>query len=247
MTGTPPVLPYRIVQLYNKFAQLGGANGMTRAQLQELAEVRHNPLRDRIAACFACDAAGVVSYRAFLETITAFLPDADRDRKIQMAFKLYDVDGDGKVGKADLRHILSATCTFAFPEVEPAVAKGDTGKTTTAGDDKAGAEPAAGAAAPEGKQPQPPQQVEGGAAAGAAGDTAAQAPTAPSQVVVVPADGAAPASPQQDKRGLEVIDKVIGIVMSESSSDGDREYLSLEDFKKVLEHTDFMTLLVIDF
>jgi len=47
-----------------------------------------------------------VSFKDFVKATNPFSTRARTDDKLKLAFKIYDVDNDGKIGRSDLTHIL---------------------------------------------------------------------------------------------------------------------------------------------
>ncbi|KAK3718779.1 hypothetical protein QZH41_014055 [Actinostola sp. cb2023] len=90
--------PKQITRLYSRFLNLDKSNQGTisREDFLRIPELAINPLGDRIVD-------------AFFMNLTA--PDTpnllnSRDEKLKFTFRIYDIDGDGKISKTDLLSIL---------------------------------------------------------------------------------------------------------------------------------------------
>ncbi|KAF7993072.1 hypothetical protein HCN44_005853 [Aphidius gifuensis] len=77
--------------------------------LEKIPELKENPFRERIYAVFCRQNNHQenlrdegICFEEFLEMMSVFSEQAPRDLKVFYAFKIYDFDGDGVVGIADL-------------------------------------------------------------------------------------------------------------------------------------------------
>ncbi|KAI8900411.1 hypothetical protein BC833DRAFT_276272 [Globomyces pollinis-pini] len=74
---------------------------LTLKDLQTLPELAVNPLANRITTVFLNDRQ-YLTFRDFVIALSPFSKTAKRDIKLEFAFKVYDVDQDGKISYDDL-------------------------------------------------------------------------------------------------------------------------------------------------
>jgi calcium and integrin-binding protein 1 len=74
---------------------------LTKLQFADMPELRFNPFRKRIAEVFARDD-HKIGFDEYLEFLSVFSEEATADIKRLYAFRIYDHDEDGHLGKADL-------------------------------------------------------------------------------------------------------------------------------------------------
>lgn len=124
--------PAQVEKIYQRFRALsGGRLTVTRTDMLRIPALATNPLADRIlhvldlpkprrdpkaAAGAAADAAEKrLTFREFLKATSVFGPQASRGDKMEFAFRVYDLDGDGYVGVQDIRSTLR---TMALTEAQ---------------------------------------------------------------------------------------------------------------------------------
>jgi serine/threonine-protein phosphatase 2B regulatory subunit len=92
-----------IKRLYNRFQKLDrNQSGTLEAdELMMIPELAMNPLVPRIVAVFDS-----VNFRQFVNHLGVFGPNGAVEDKIEFAFRIYDVDGDGFVSEDDLEAVL---------------------------------------------------------------------------------------------------------------------------------------------
>ena len=121
----------QLQRLWKRFNLLDrtGDGKITREEFRLLPELAGNPLADRILDCLepteAEDAdrqdilehSGEVDFRMFVRTLDIFCSATAPRRKLEMLFKMYDFDSDGKLSHGDLRtafqRVLGASVTSA--------------------------------------------------------------------------------------------------------------------------------------
>uniref|UniRef100_UPI00358E3B73 calcium and integrin-binding family member 3-like n=1 Tax=Myxine glutinosa TaxID=7769 RepID=UPI00358E3B73 len=74
--------------------------------VRSMPELKENPFRQRIVEVFSTDGQGNMSFNNFLDMFSVFSEAAPRELKMQYAFKIYDFDGDGTIGREDLEKTL---------------------------------------------------------------------------------------------------------------------------------------------
>ena len=97
-----------ILLLYKKFIALDvNKNGyLDPHEIQQLEGLEENPLVPRIISIFDTDKNGSIDFVEFLTALSRFNPKESIENKLQIMFKIYDVDGDGFISNEDLYEIL---------------------------------------------------------------------------------------------------------------------------------------------
>ncbi|KAJ3159644.1 Calcineurin subunit B type 2 [Geranomyces michiganensis] len=98
----------QIKTLYSRFKHLDKDNSgsISVEEMTAIPELAMNPLANRVVAVFDADGRNEVNFRQFVEALSVFSKSAKRDQKLNFAFKVYDVNGDGVIDGSDLFHIL---------------------------------------------------------------------------------------------------------------------------------------------
>lgn len=118
-----------IIQLYRRFKKLDRTrSGVLRKQdFQLIPELGLNPMAPRILSLFqtsegedALTVSGGVTFDVFVKALSQFHEASEPGVKLRALFSAYDVDGDGVVGEADLRHMLKC---YTGPHLSDAVAR----------------------------------------------------------------------------------------------------------------------------
>eukprot|EP00049_Salpingoeca_infusionum_P003437 m.66595 g.66595 ORF g.66595 m.66595 type:complete len:192 (+) comp12126_c1_seq1:262-837(+) len=74
-----------------------------------MPELIHNPFAHDICKVFSSDGEGL-TFLEFLDMVSSFSPRASRERKLLVAFNVYDKDRDGFIGISDIDAILHKIC-----------------------------------------------------------------------------------------------------------------------------------------
>ncbi|CAH3040579.1 unnamed protein product [Porites lobata] len=114
--------PNQIRRLYCRFSSLDKATKgtLSRRDFMSIPELAINPIGDRIIDAFFMNEDSqerdeeTCNFRQFVRTLAHFRPiDSatenplnSREKKMQFAFKIYDLDNDGKISKDDLMQVL---------------------------------------------------------------------------------------------------------------------------------------------
>ncbi|ETW00290.1 hypothetical protein, variant 1 [Aphanomyces invadans] len=85
---------------------------MTQEQFFAIPGVAVNPLRNRLFELFELSPTHTVSFQDFATLMAVFTYHSSRDNKLRMSFKLQDMDGDGKISKADLVSYMKLVVNF---------------------------------------------------------------------------------------------------------------------------------------
>ncbi|KAI8907931.1 hypothetical protein EDD86DRAFT_254987 [Gorgonomyces haynaldii] len=97
-----------IEKLYKRFQTLDKQNTgtITVEQLMALPELAVNPLAHRLVKVFQLHKRQEINFVQFLQMLSPFSSNAPRIQKLEFAFKIYDVDGDGLIDYDDLFEIV---------------------------------------------------------------------------------------------------------------------------------------------
>ncbi len=80
------------------------------AKAAALSEAHFGSAKDVIASTLqrqeSAAGSGDLSFRDFVRVLAPFAPKAPADTKYRFAFNIYDFDGDGKLGKGDLKQLM---------------------------------------------------------------------------------------------------------------------------------------------
>ncbi len=104
-----------IRRLYARFRKLDTkkTGGITRAELLKIPELSMNPLAQRVISLFrpprgeepSRDGSNI-NFRDFLRMLSVFSERATREEKERLAFRVYDINGDGFITDNELFEVL---------------------------------------------------------------------------------------------------------------------------------------------
>uniref|UniRef100_UPI00358E67E9 calcium and integrin-binding protein 1 n=1 Tax=Myxine glutinosa TaxID=7769 RepID=UPI00358E67E9 len=75
--------------------------------LCEIPELKANPFRSRVCLVFSSDESQGLSFEDFLDMLSALSDSASVEVKAHYAFRVFDFDGDGTLGKNDLKCLVN--------------------------------------------------------------------------------------------------------------------------------------------
>jgi Ca2+-binding EF-hand superfamily protein len=182
-------------------------------KFKHIPALQFNPLRRRVIACCRAveDEKKNINFADFVNMMSILNPEGKIDVKLKFAFRLYDYDRDGKIGFEDLKKYLSAVTEFQSA-VESEAVKAET--------------PKAGSS----KHPSKTDETKGAKTS----DTGANKNGSKQESLL---DEIYELHPD------EILDKVVRKTMIELAGDEDidptEHFIKLEDFAKVLLHSDF--------
>lgn len=116
--------PKEIKSLYRRFRRLDIKSRGTISvdDLTMIPEVHMSPLGLRVCSMFSRDAEGRINFRSFARGLSVLGSRAPVATRSEALFKIYDVDGDGRISEEDIRVVLrmatgSALSAAALNEV----------------------------------------------------------------------------------------------------------------------------------
>eukprot|EP00052_Salpingoeca_macrocollata_P033722 m.9363 g.9363 ORF g.9363 m.9363 type:complete len:176 (-) comp5491_c0_seq1:25-552(-) len=97
-----------IRRLGKRFRKLDtdGSGKLSISEFMSLPELQQNPLVERVIAIFDTDGDGEIDFEEFIKGISLFSVRGDRTKKLEFAFKIYDVDKDGFISNGELFTVL---------------------------------------------------------------------------------------------------------------------------------------------
>ncbi|EPZ31837.1 EF-hand [Rozella allomycis CSF55] len=109
-----------IIKLHRLFVDLTGGNkALSKLEFVHLPMLIHNPFKERIHNIFCTDEQNqTINFDDFLDFLSSFSPEASKDVKAFTAFKIFDYDDDGYIGRDDIRQVLRSTVSNELVEGE---------------------------------------------------------------------------------------------------------------------------------
>lgn len=98
----------QILRLHKRFVKIdvGKRGTLSQAELSGIPGLASNPLVQRIVAIMDGNQDGRVTFSEVARTLAILSPQTPKEAKLRFTFKMYDVDGDGRVSNKDLFEIL---------------------------------------------------------------------------------------------------------------------------------------------
>lgn len=105
--------PPEIKALYFHFSNLSsddkGELLINRSEFQAALGMKNSTFVDRLFAVFDENGDGAINFAEFLTILSVLSTKASAAEKLEVSFKIYDMDGDGKIGRDELNAMLRAT------------------------------------------------------------------------------------------------------------------------------------------
>ncbi|XP_064403617.1 calcineurin subunit B type 1-like [Halichondria panicea] len=100
--------PDEIKRLSRSFKKLDvNQNGsLSVEEFMSIPELQQNPLVRRVIDILDTDRNGEVDFQEFIEGVSQFSVEGDRDKKLKFAFRIYDIDQDGFISNGELFQVL---------------------------------------------------------------------------------------------------------------------------------------------
>ncbi|KAL9644482.1 hypothetical protein ABK040_009348 [Willaertia magna] len=97
-----------IKKLYKRFKKLDkdGNGNITKDEFLMIPELAVNPLVKRVISIFDANGDGSVNFKEFISALSVFNALGDKQKKLEFAFKVYDIDGDGFISNGELFTVL---------------------------------------------------------------------------------------------------------------------------------------------
>ncbi len=106
-----------------RFRQVAGDDEWIEpSELLLLPELAENPLRERLLRCFDTDNNGLLDFREFAIAMANFSESSSREKKLTLAFRIHDYDGDDRISKSDLFSYLKDVTRYSMSAAEIAEA-----------------------------------------------------------------------------------------------------------------------------
>eukprot|EP00302_Diacronema_sp_CCMP2436_P000167 CAMPEP_0179850052 /NCGR_PEP_ID=MMETSP0982-20121206/7489_1 /TAXON_ID=483367 /ORGANISM="non described non described, Strain CCMP 2436" /LENGTH=180 /DNA_ID=CAMNT_0021735435 /DNA_START=73 /DNA_END=615 /DNA_ORIENTATION=+ len=96
-----------VQKLFRAFRRLDedGSGQISRAEFMQVPSIASNPLVQRVMAVLDKDNDNEISFAEFVQALSVFSSENEGD-KLTMAFKIYDIDGDGFITNGELFTVL---------------------------------------------------------------------------------------------------------------------------------------------
>jgi serine/threonine-protein phosphatase 2B regulatory subunit len=103
-----------IRKLRNKFLEFSGGDKhhISQDEFEEIPAISINPLRERLVSFFEFEKDGRISWRNFVAHLAVFSQHGRKEQKLKAAFKIQDMNDDGKICKKDLLEYLKLVTNF---------------------------------------------------------------------------------------------------------------------------------------
>lgn len=89
-----------------KKLDLDGSGSLSVEEFRSIPELKQNPLVERVIALFDKDGNGVINFTEFIEGISQFTVNGNKEDKLNFVFKIYDLDQDGFISNKELFSVL---------------------------------------------------------------------------------------------------------------------------------------------
>jgi len=107
-----------ILKYKKRFIELtGGTDRMSKEEF--LSTIDANPMKERVALVFGYDQVSSMNFKNFLIGLSSFNCHGNNDTKLKVAFRLQDIDGDGKINRDDLKNYLLIVTPPPKPPPKP--------------------------------------------------------------------------------------------------------------------------------
>lgn len=98
----------QIVRLYKRFVKLDTdkSGNISREEFNSIPALASNPLVDRVLAVMDANGDSTVDFGEFVRALSVLSSQTSKEEKLRFTFKMYDIDGDGRISNKDLYQTL---------------------------------------------------------------------------------------------------------------------------------------------
>lgn len=98
----------QILRLYKRFAKLDKdrSGSISREEFNSIPALASNPLVDRVLAVMDTTGDKCVDFGEFVRALSVLSSQTAKQEKLRFTFKMYDIDGDGRISNRDLYQTL---------------------------------------------------------------------------------------------------------------------------------------------
>eukprot|EP01127_Copromyxa_protea_P006868 TRINITY_DN16811_c0_g1_i1.p1 TRINITY_DN16811_c0_g1~~TRINITY_DN16811_c0_g1_i1.p1 ORF type:complete len:181 (+),score=53.17 TRINITY_DN16811_c0_g1_i1:50-592(+) len=95
-------------RLHRRFKKLDtdGSGTLTIDEFMSIPELAVNPLLERVIQIFDENKDNEIQFSEFIKALSIFSDKGNKEGKLQFAFKVYDMDGDGFISNGELFQVL---------------------------------------------------------------------------------------------------------------------------------------------
>lgn len=95
-------------RLHRRFKKLDkdGSGTLTIDEFTSIPELAVNPLLERVISIFDTNKDHEIEFQEFISALSTFSDKGNKEGKLEFAFKVYDIDGDGFISNGELFQVL---------------------------------------------------------------------------------------------------------------------------------------------
>ncbi len=110
----------QILRLHKRFRKLDkdGNGAISREEFNAVPALAANPLLERVLTVFDKDGDKNVDFKEFVHALAVFSNEVDKREKLLFTYKMYDIDGDGKISNKDLFQTLQIMVGTNLTEIQ---------------------------------------------------------------------------------------------------------------------------------
>jgi serine/threonine-protein phosphatase 2B regulatory subunit len=110
----------QILRLHKRFRKLDkdGNGTISRDEFNSVPALAANPLLERVLTVFDTDGDKNVDFKEFVRALAVFSNEVEKREKLLFTYKMYDIDGDGKISNKDLFQTLQIMVGTNLTEIQ---------------------------------------------------------------------------------------------------------------------------------
>lgn len=110
----------QILRLHKRFRKLDkdGNGTISREEFNSIPALAANPLLERVLTVFDTDGDKNVDFKEFVRALAIFSNEVEKREKLLFTFKMYDIDGDGRISNKDLFQTLQIMVGTNLTEIQ---------------------------------------------------------------------------------------------------------------------------------